>query len=182
MSGGRPEDSGTLVAEKSPFHEAEICKVPPDLREWFEPDVLTLWIQEETKLPDWGNRTGAQQFALAGESESEGMICLLAFSYATGVFSSDEIVRNCRADSALQRLSGGKIPFRHELENARRQQRGALAGLLSKLFFRANSMRFTLEISELSPHWRQALYKAAMERMDIARHVNRDDDGVHPPH
>jgi hypothetical protein len=137
---------------------------------------LELWIHEATETLDWRDGLREQRFGLPVTSNLKSMVNLLLFSYATGMFSSEEIVRNCRTDAFLSRLSNDKIPFPQELEGLRRAHRGLLAGSLLEVFFRAVSARFDVDESELSMKWRHRLFESAMERLDTARHVNRDDD------
>jgi len=102
------------------------------------------------------------------------LFCLLGFSYSTGVFGSQEIVRNCYTDNWLRNCPGHTIPFRNELVSFRRRHRASLEEILVRVFSRAlaGADRKLAGSSELT----QSLIEEAKERLDFARHLDSCDE------
>ena len=169
------EDSQDFRPEKNSFESAQPFELPNDLRDSCGPHNLSAWIQEEAQILDYGDLSLTEPFGPLADNDQGNMASVLAYSYAAGIFSSEEIARTCRLDKVLNFLSGGKIPFQHELACFRRHHRERLTALLSNVFIRALSTTLGLHQVELSLEQKQYLLDAAMERIDIARHVDRND-------
>src|SRR5262249_33162258 len=104
------------------------------------------------------------------------ILSVLGYSYATGVLSSEEIVRNCRTNAAFGALAGGKILFRQELTRFRRRHRTLVMELVPRVFFRAVSEWFGLSAVQMAPYLETYLRRVAIERLDIARHLDAADE------
>jgi hypothetical protein len=104
------------------------------------------------------------------------LLSVLAYSYAMGVFSSEEIVRNCRTNGAFGALSEGKFLFRQELTRFRRRHRAMLIELITRIFVRAVSEWFEFSERDVSAYVKICMHRAAVERLDIARHLDTSDE------
>jgi hypothetical protein len=153
----------------------EVSRLVAELRGWVDPFVLASWVEKEAE--GLGPLT---RFAAAVDEKPEcepGVILsVLAFSYSLGVFSSEEIVRNCRTNSALGTLAGGKFLFRQELARFRRRHRALLTELVARVFIRAVSEWFGLDYGKIAPYLDTHLRRLAIERLDIARHLDAIDE------
>ena len=153
----------------------EVSRVVAELRGWVDPFVLASWVGKEAE-----GLSPLTRFAAAVDEKSEcdpGVILsVLAYSYTLGVFSSEEIVRNCRTNSALGALAGGKFLFRQELTRFRRRHRALLTELVARIFIRAVSEWFGLEVGKIAPYLDTHLRRLAIERLDIARHLDAIDE------
>jgi hypothetical protein len=92
------------------------------------------------------------------------------------VFSSEEIGRNCRTNAAFSALAGGKFLFRQELTHFRRRHRTLLTELVARVFIRTVSEWFRLSADEIAPYLETYLRRIAIERLDIARHLDAVDE------
>ena len=101
----------------------EVSKFIAGLCGWVDPFALASWVVEEA-------------FDEKRECDPSVILTVLAYSYVTGVFSSEEIVRNCRINAAFGALAGGKFLFRHELTHFRRRHRTLLMELVARVFVR----------------------------------------------
>ncbi len=166
---------GRLAASES-LAAPEIAGVPLDLRTWIAPGELASWIIEEVEAADSGTFAPSNSFGQPAENSFKMLLRLISFAYAAGVFSSTEIAHTCRTDKLFVSLSGNQFPFRQELTRLRRRHREVLATILSRLFRRSVSKRFNLEYEEIGPEWDSPLRSLAVQRLDIARHMDRADD------
>jgi len=152
----------------------EVSRFIGELRGCVDPFALASWVVEEaeklspTKLDE--------AFDEKAECDPIVILSVLGYSYATGVFSSEEIVRNCRTNAAFGALAGAKFLFRQELTRFRRGHRTLLMELVARVFVRAVSEWFGLGAVEIAPYLETYLRRVAIERLDIARHLDAVDD------
>jgi hypothetical protein len=154
------------TANESPF------KLPDDLGNWASPDTLLEWITTEVNKLDWGDAAVQDFLRRQPENRPKAMICLLAYAYASGMFGAEEIVNLCYADPVYRRLCEGKAPLAQELFYFRRENRELLKRILYRVFFRAVRERFQLTTILLPRDLEQYLREAAAERLNVARHVD----------
>lgn len=153
----------------------EVSRLIGELRGCVDLFVLASWVDKEAE-----GLVPLTTFAAAIDEKPEcdpGIILsVLAYSYALGVFSSEEIVRNCRTNSALSTLAGGKFLFRQELTRFRRRHRALLTEMVARVFIRAVSEWFGLDARKIAPYLDTHLRRLAIERLDIARHLDAIDE------
>jgi hypothetical protein len=152
----------------------EVSRLIGELRGWIDPFVLASWVENEAD--GLGPLTRAATIDEKAECDPGIILSVLAYSYALGVFSSEEIVRNCRTNSALSTLAGGKFLFRQELTHFRRRHRALLTELVAHIFIRAVSEWFGLGAAKIAPYLDTHLRRLAVERLDIARHLDAADE------
>jgi hypothetical protein len=151
------------------------ASVPLDLAEWFSRLTLAEWIREETGRLVWD---GPQSASADPRENGVGpgiLLSVLALGYVTRNFESESISMACREDEIYRGLCGGTIPFARDLIRFRRSNHGLLVTVLSRVFARAVRERSRSIAVPLSPAWRQSLHEQAVERLDIARHMDRGD-------
>jgi Transposase domain (DUF772) len=151
----------------------EVSRLIGELRGWVDPFALASWVEKEAEglSPLTSVEVGEK-----AECDPSIILSVLAYSYALGVFSSEEIVRNCRTNSALSTLAGGKFLFRQELTRFRRRHRTLLMELVARVFIRAVSEWFALNVGAIAPYLDTYLRRLAIERLDIARHLDAIDE------
>jgi hypothetical protein len=153
----------------------EVSRLIGELRGWVDPFALASWVEKEAE--GLGPLTSVEATVdEKAECDPAIILSVLAYSYAIGVFSSEEIVRNCRTNSALSTLAGGKFLFRQELTRFRRRHRALLMELVGRVFIRAVSEWFGLDVGAIAPYLDTHLRRLAIERLDIARHLDAIDE------
>ena len=153
----------------------EVSRFIGELRGCVDPFALASWVVEEAEKLSPSTKLD-EAFDEKAECDPSVILSVLAYSYATGVFSSEEIVRNCRTNAAFGALAGGKFLFRQELTRFRRRHRTLLMELVARVFVRAVSERFGLGGDEIAPYLETYLRRVAIERLDIARHLDAVDE------
>jgi len=152
----------------------EVSGLISELCGWVDPFVLASWVEKEAE----GVGPLAKIATVDEKAECDPGIILsvLAYSYALGVFSSEEIVRNCRTNAALHTLAGGKFLFRQELTRFRRRHRALLTEFVARVFIRAVAEWYGLDGGKIAPYLDTHLRRLAIERLDIARHLDAVDE------
>lgn len=153
----------------------ELSEALANLRAWVDPFALAWWVEQEAELTGCNSRM-PEMFDHSAESSPRVILCVLAFSYTVGVCSSEEIVRNCQINSAYRVLGGGNYLLRQELIHFRRRHRRLLIELLARIFRRAIKERFSFADAALPASMEEHLRKLAVERLDIARHLDAIDE------
>jgi len=131
------------------------------------------WIREELATLDRLRQGGGE--AKADYQDRHSMILmLLSFSYATGLFESEEVARACHSDPVLAQLCENEtnVPWTKDLVEFRRKNRGTLIFVLKRLLSRVIEEHMGLEAGKLSERWERRLEEEAVERLDIARHMD----------
>jgi hypothetical protein len=152
----------------------EVSRLIDHLRGWVDPFALASWVVEEAEVLSLDARM--QPADEKAECDPCVILSVLAYAYATGVFSSEEIVRNCRTNAAFGALADGKFLFRQELTRFRRRHRKLLMELVARVFVRAVGEWFGMSADRIAPYLESYLRRAAIERLDIARHLDAADE------
>jgi len=153
----------------------EVSRIVGELRGWADPFALSSWVEAEAEALSYGAvMEGA--FNQNGESDPRILLCVLAYSYAIGIFSSEEIVRSSRTRDAFKALSGGKFLIRQELKWFRCRNRPLLTELVARVFVRAICEWYSLGRTDVAPYINTHLRRLAIERLDIARHLDSIDE------
>ena len=87
------------------------------------------------------------------------ILTILTYSYAVGIYASEEIAARICSDPNLRYLSAGARPTWHELRRFRRPSRAVIQQALSRLFESAWQFRLwpVAEIPATDPEWRDRL-------------------------
>jgi Transposase domain (DUF772) len=167
-----------MALEMQTRESEERLVLPWDLTEWVEKKQLLQWADEEIGGLDWSSLELAEHLKAHPEYRPKSMLCLLTYAYATGVYESDEIVRNCYEDEAFRTFARDWIPTAHAIARFRRDNRGLLKWALEQLLKRALRSKYSLGDMLLPPGLRRHLMDLAAERLNMARHMDRAAQGA----
>ncbi len=173
--GHAAEDSMSFGSNTSFVAEEELLSAIGGLRVCVDPFLLSSWVREEAYSLGQNARL-PELFNQSAECSPRILLCVLGYAYTIETFSSEEIVRNCRSNGALGALSGGKFLLRQELRRFRRRHRALLTDLITRVFMRFVSEWFGLNRWELPLRLKRNLQRAAIDRLDIARHLDASDE------
>lgn len=151
---------------------------PWDLTEWVEKEQLLQWIEQEIGGLDWSNPELLNYLKAHPEYQPKLMLCLLTYAYATGVYESAEIVRNCYEDWAFRTLSEGHVPTTNAIGRFRRENRGLLKWALEQLLKNALRAKYSLGNMLLPSGLRRHVMDLTVERLNMARHLDRAAQGA----
>ena len=109
--------------------------MPPSLRDWLPEDHLAWFVIDTVE------RLELKPFYEAYRSDGHGraayepamMVSLLAYSYATGEYSSRGIERHCRQDIAYRVITANRVPDHATVARFVRRHEVALAGLFGEV-------------------------------------------------
>ena len=109
--------------------------MPPSLRDWLPEDHLAWFVIDTVE------RLELTPFYEAYRSDGHGraayepamMVSLLAYSYATGEYSSRGIERHCRQDIAYRVITANRVPDHATVARFVRRHEVALAGLFGEV-------------------------------------------------
>jgi hypothetical protein len=169
------EESSGFGPNANILGEDELSSALVDLRACVDPFLLAAWVGEEANALGCNARM-PEMFDRSAECSPRILLCVLAYSYTRGVFSSEEIVRNCRTNGVFGVLAEGKFLFRQELTRFRRRHRALLAKLIARVFVRFVSEWFGFNRRELPACIETYLERTAIDRLDIARHLDTSDE------
>ena len=149
---------------------ADRLGLPWDFRAWTTPGQLIQWIAEDVDKLDWTSPALAEVTRSRPDFRPQVMLRLLIYSYATGLYESDEIVNACYGDPTLRALCEHRAPTAKEMVAFRRENRELLAAFLVQLFKRA--LRLKCGEFPVSAGLKKVLGELAAARIDIARHMD----------
>jgi hypothetical protein len=156
----------------------ERLSVPWNIAEWVDPLVIRQWVEEEISTLDWNNPELLKFLQENPNLRPRALFSLLAYAYCTGVYESREISYLCSTDSVLRDICGEHLPSTRLLERFRRENRGVLKWLLVQILKRALRAKHNLNTSMLPSGLKQHLVNLATERLDLARHMDRAEQGA----
>lgn len=151
--------------------------VPWDLTEWVDKAALRQWIAEEVETLDWNNPEAVAVLRTYRTYQPKTMLCLLTYAYATAVFESDEIIRQCYSEESFRLISEGHAPeTANVVSRFRREHRGLLKWCLGQVLKRA--VRSKAGEVFLPAGLKRHLLDAAVMRLNVARHMDRGAEGL----
>jgi hypothetical protein len=142
--------------------------VPPaQLRDWIMSDVATL---------NWTSPDLLELLRKHPDFEPKALLNTMTFAFATGIFSVEEIVRRCSEDLEFRGVRPKLPPIAAELKKFRKENRGLLKWCLSNVIGRVLKFQFIERdmIEILPPGLRRYVAENASERLDLARHMDRN--------
>jgi transposase len=107
--------------------------MPPSLREWLPKDHLAWFVIETVAGMDLSAFYAAYRADGHGRAayDPSVMVSVLAYAYATGVFSSRGIERHCRQDVAYRVITANRVPDHATLARFVRRHQGPLGDLFT---------------------------------------------------
>lgn len=111
----------------------QVFLLPPDMREWLEPDDLAYFVIDAVKAMDLGEFVGVHRADGQGRPayDPQLLVALLLYAYCVGVRSSRQIERACGRDVAFRVIAGGHRPDHATVARFRARHEDALAGLFT---------------------------------------------------
>ena len=150
--------------------------LPLDLRDWANPWQIRTWIEREMNDLDWNSPHLLKIPWRRAMYETNVMVCLLSFAYATLRFSSQEIAEASRSDLTFRAICGGRAPLAHEVRTFRRYGRAVLEHVLAGVFKQALTSRLHIDLNLFSSEIEPDLRDHAANRLDIARQMDMDEE------
>jgi hypothetical protein len=166
-------------SEMSPKHCQAKAKedrliFPLDLSEWMAKESILETITALIETFNWGNPELIKYLQSHSNYRPKMLLRLLCFAYATGVFAAKEIESSSFSDPFLRSTCESDPPQARDISRFRRNNRGLLKWLLAQLLKEVLKQKFALGERILPAGLRRFLMEAAVERLDLARHL----DGV----
>jgi hypothetical protein len=156
----------------------EELRIPLDLGEWIDPQSLKGWAVEEVETLDWANAELQKYLRAHPDFRPKDLLRVLIFAYTTGILESDEIVGALQRNEGLRALWNGPGPTAKEIGKFRKENRALLKWGIVQLLKRAVQQKLELGTMRFPSGLRQALVDSAVERLDLARHMDRATQGA----
>jgi hypothetical protein len=152
--------------------------IPLDLSEWAPLSQLREWIMTDVATLDWTSSELMELLRQYPDFEPKALLNTMTLGYATGVFAAEEIARRCSTDIDFRAVRPKLPPVATELKVFRKENRGVFKWTLAKIITRALKTRFIDGESfvNLPPGLRRAVVANAIERLELARHMDRTGD------
>jgi len=165
--------TATATIDRLPETSPDRLKLPLDLSEWVEKETLLEWIVEQIERLNWANPELVKFLGAHPEYRPKMLLRLLTFSYATGVFASEDIEDNCFSEVFWRFICEKDPPLTRDISRFRRENRGLLKWLLAELLKQVLKKKFNLGNTLFPAGLRRFLENVALERLDLARHLDR---------
>lgn len=153
----------------------EELSIPLDLSVWVPCGRLRDWITGNTGALNWSNPEMIELLRRDPEFEPQALLNTMTLAYATGVFGADDIARHCSADPEFRALRPKLPPLAADLKQFRKENRGVLKWSLANVITAALKTQFVEceGLDTLPPGLRRYVVQNAIERLEIARHMDR---------
>jgi hypothetical protein len=167
------------IMEKPLRAEAELeLQIPLDLSEWVPAAQLRDWIMADVATLNWTNPELLEVLRKHPDFEPKALLNTMAFAYTTGVFTAEEIERRCSSDLDFRGVRPKLPPIASELKRFRKENLGMMKWCLVNVISRALKRQFiegdSIEI--LPAGLRRHVIQNAIERLELARHMDRTGD------
>ncbi len=155
--------------------EKEELSIPLDLSAWTPTSQLRDWIMSDVATLNWTNPELLELLRKHPDFEPKALLNTMTFAYATGIFGAEEIARHCSEDPDFRGVRPKLPPISEELIRFRKENRGVLKWCLAKVVTRSLISEFIErdDITTLPPGLRRFVVENVIERLDIARHMDR---------
>jgi hypothetical protein len=149
--------------------------IPLDLNEWATPAQLRAWVKESTGTLDWDNPELLERLRLDPGFEPRAILETLTLAYATSVFHSEDVARACSRDANFRDLRPNLPVEAAEFSLFRKVNRALLKATLAHVLTTALKRQFieAETIGRLPAGLRRLVIENTVERLDIARHMDR---------
>lgn len=160
---------------KTPLMTAEHDEllIPLDLTTWVRPAQLRDWIMSDVAALNWTNPDLLELLRKQPDFEPKALLNTMTFGYSIGVFGAEEIARNCSDDIEFRGVRPRLPPVAEELKRFRKENRGVFKWCLANVITRALKSQIVEVVETLPPGLRRYVVENAVERLNIARHMDR---------
>jgi hypothetical protein len=158
-----------------PTMTAEEPLIPLDLTEWVPAPQLAEWILADVAGLNWTSPELLELLRQQPDFQPKALLNTMTLAYATGVFAAEDIARRCSVDPMFRPVRPNLPPIANEMKQFRKENRGILKWTLAKVIGRALKTQFVeaVEIERLPAGLRRYVMENAIERLDLARHMDR---------
>jgi hypothetical protein len=152
--------------------------IPLDLSEWVSVVTLRECIVSHVATLDWNNAELLERLAVDPEFEPKALLNTMTLAYALGIFVAEEIARSCSANPHFRAVRPKLPPVVSDLRQFRKENRGLLKWSLAGVITEALKSQFLEgdEIDVFPVGLRRHIIENAIERLDIARNLDRRED------
>lgn len=169
----------TAIMDEPLRAEAEAqLTIPFDLSVWVPAAQLRDWIMADVATLNWTNPELLELLRKHPDFEPKALLNTMAFAYATGVFTAEEIERRCSTDLEFRGVRPKLPPIASELKKFRKENLGMMKWCLVNVISRALKMQFiegpTMDV--LPPGLKRYVVENAFERLELARHMDRSGE------
>ena len=155
--------------------EKEELSIPLDLSKWVAPSQVRDWIMTDVATLNWTDADLLELLRKHPDFEPKALLNTMTFAYATGIFGAEEIARRCSEEPEFRGVRPKLPPLPEELRRFRKENPAILKWTLAKVITRALISQFierdTIEV--LPPGLRRYVMENAIERIELARHMDR---------
>ena len=153
--------------------ERDELLIPLDLTAWVSPTQLRDWIMSDVATLNWTNPDLLELLRKQPDFEPKALMNTMTFGYAIGIFGAEEIARHCSEDMEFRGVRPKLPPVAEELKRFRKENRGVFKWCLANVITRALKSQIIEAPDTLPPGLRRYVVENAVERLDIARHMDR---------
>lgn len=155
--------------------EKEELSIPLDLSQWASASQLRDWIMSDVATLNWTNPELLELLRKHPDFEPKALLNTMTFAYATGIFGAEEIARHCSEDPEFRGVRPKLPPISEELKQFRKENRAVFKWCLARVIARSLKAQFIEgdTIDALPPGLRRYAVENTIERLDIARHMDR---------
>lgn len=169
-------ETATLEREE-PMNATAVneLSIPLDLSNWAPLSQLREWIMTDVATLNWTSPEMMELLRQHPNFEPKALLNTMTLAYATSIFTSEEIARRCSTDVGFRMVRPKFPPDAAEMKAFRIENRGVLKWSLARVISRALKAQFVEEdgIETLPAGLRRAVVENAIERLDLARHLDR---------
>jgi transposase len=164
------------VMERPPVEIEEAVYLPNDLSEWVGSAQLREWIVERVNSFNWENPELLKLLRREPEYEPRALLCTAAMAYLTGIFSGEDIVRACSRNPEFRPFRPKLPPRAEDFTTFRKLNRALIKDVLQVVTTKALRTQFidADEFVVFPAGLRRMIDENAGERLDIARHMDRN--------
>ena len=163
------------VGENAVVTAFESLAIPLDTTEWVTKDQLRQWIVETVDGLNWDNPELTDTMRRYPSFEPRQLLCSVAFAYLMGTFGAEDIVRACSRDPEFKTIRPKLPPLGSEFSAFRKLNRGVINLVLVHVLTKVLKTQFADgdSITTFPAGLRRTIVENALERLNIARHMDR---------
>jgi hypothetical protein len=166
------------LAMEKPLRAEDEMTIPLDLSVWVPQAQLRDWIMTDVATLNWTSAELLEILRKHPDFEPKALLNTMTFAYATAVFAAEEIARRCSEDIEFRGVRPKLPPIASELTRFRKENRGMFKWCLVNIISRALKSQLIERdtIQTLPPGLHRYVVENAIQRLELARHMDRTAD------
>lgn len=166
------------VMERPPVEIEEAVYLPTDLSEWVSKAQLRAWIVEYVDSMNWENPELKELLRRNPDFEPKALLCTIVLAYAIGLFGSEDVMRACSRDPEFKPIRPSLPPLLQDFGTFRKLNRLLIHEAMENIITRALMTQFVEAetLTRLPAGLRRLVVNNALERLNIARHLDRSHE------